>query len=844
MPDMVISSVPAHVGKPEKVSWEEFLRRRIDWQWRPAEFDPTSMLLLPSHESSDNTLTACIRLACGVQLARGRLCPSCRTEFRESGFSGSHDDWAAVAGPRRRIEYARHCDVNACPRSRAAFGLCTTHAGAYRLWRKRSGGDVAAWVADRGPRPLPPQVPCPTGCGADARENSLCAKHTTLYRYWRSARSSSQRSDPEEWLRVWFEPYLDEGLTTYASRTATAFGLMPGTSGLELLYAVQQREQTGRLLNPVFLRHVYVTTRRNDVFTFVGLRALGREDAHAGRVALYSRWQAYLDDAYREWSGVDDRDPRVVFARDFQLRGKKARQTGAKFDLTSVEQPWIVGAFRSWLGVTERGFEDAYKVAKVWRLAAEVLALRGTPFYALGPDDMDALVRRLNAECRDSKSEQRRWIKAVDDLLTYARNNADFADTWGRMPAQFAVNRDRHRPTAKSNGGKGHGGDEPFRYVPAPIVEHLMDNLLLAQRNGHYSGSHDAYLTAEMRMMIFMMERFGRRTSETAALKDDCITYDNEGAAYLEWTSGKPPYAPGKRIPMWDEEHATIRDWQAIKKDHGAESEWLFPKRDANSTVDLHWDAGYLNRRLKDFIKAVHAHAPYSAAVEGVEGNLIHFNMRKITPYSFRHAFAQRYADATDEDGRPSVEPKVLMELMGHKREETAAHYVRVSAQRRKKAIRSVPARLLNLHGDIVTVSSERQPFGKVAVSTGHCTEPQNVKAHGLGCVIDYSCESCPFYLVDPLEREALDAKRHRIKVQRERALVIDAAPHIINHLEGRISDLNLLIDAVDTFIDGLPSEERASLLRANEQIAEIRRNATTPRRIDLRLVLEEGGRG
>jgi hypothetical protein len=41
--------------------------------------------------------------------------------------------------------------------------------------------------------------------------------------------------------------------------------------------------------------------------------------------------------------------------------------------------------------------------------------------------------------------------------------------------------------------------------------------------------------------------------------------------------------------------------------------------------------------------------------------------------------------------------------------------------------------------------------------------------------MLSHACESCPFFRVDPLEREGMVAKRFELKVQLERATVIGA---------------------------------------------------------------------
>lgn len=168
-----------------------------------------------------------------------------------------------------------------------------------------------------------------------------------------------------------------------------------------------------------------------------------------------------------------------------------------------------------------------------------------------------------------------------------------------------------------------------------------------------------------------------RRTSETLNLVDDCISYDSAGSPYLEWIQGKPPYLSGKRLPIHQETHDVIRQWQAIKREHGVESKWLFPSQ-RHVTKDAPYTGSYLSERLNQLITEVLEHAPFAGKVEGHDGNLVYFDLRTIDPYSFRHAFAQRLADAVDENGQSTTAPDVLQDYMGHKSFNTTMGYYRL----------------------------------------------------------------------------------------------------------------------------------------------------------------------
>jgi hypothetical protein len=158
-----------------------------------------------------------------------------------------------------------------------------------------------------------------------------------------------------------------------------------------------------------------------------------------------------------------------------------------------------------------------------------------------------------------------------------------------------------------------------------------------------------------------------------------------------------------------------------------------------------------------------------------------------------------------------------------------------VGAKRRKAAVVAITPRRLDFLGNVVDVNRERDGFTRVPVSLGHCEEPQNVAMGGAGCMLSHSCESCPFFRVDPLERDGMVAKRFDLKVQLERATVINAAQHMIDHLKARIEYCDVIIDGIDKYLRELPEPERQTINDGLDAMADIRRRATTPRRIDLR---------
>ncbi len=826
---------PDSSAKPDPdLSWVDFLKSRISLDWRPGEFDFDRLHFIPDTNNPNTWIHICAKAGCGVRLNRGKECAPCRKEWKIAEAAGTdYEAWSAI--PRERIHRHTGCYVDGCARSHSARGLCRRHLYHYAR-RENRGVDQLRWAQSPAATVVPLTSDClVSSCSASSEsKNGLCGVHADSFNSARVDRARANKSiiSVEKWMSMNFEPILDGVTRTYASAAGIPFYVLPEPLRWELLYAVQQRDMAGRArFDPVDIRGLYKALRDNEATTVVGLTGLDLPPRNSNVRGMITEWQDHIDSAHREWSGRDDRDPWVIYLRDLELKHSiRSNPIGAKasIDLRGFRQRWIAEALREWFRAGPRHYAELYHVTRSWSIVDKVLTARGTPRKALGPRDMDAAVAQIRKEW-DGSRRQSQGITSIQKVMSFARTYETLAPAWSEIPPAFFVDRNRHHTRTIAPGGKE--GDEDFRFIPQPIVDWMMDRLGLFTHR-------DDYGTAEVRVMIFLQERVGRRTSETVKLRDDCISYDSAGHPYLKWDQGKPPYGPGKRIPIHQETHDVIREWQELKKEQGIQSEWLFPSR-AFRTADRPYQAGYLAERVAGFANFIATEHPYPGATEDAHGNLVHFDIRSIDPYAFRHAFAQRLADATDENGNSTTPPDVLQSYMGHKNFNTTMGYYQVTSRRKKRALESIPARRLNMMGQAVEIDRERDSYTRTPVTLGHCTEPHNVQRHGDGCVIDYACESCPFFLVDPLERDGLVAKREYISIRLERARVINSPSHILDHYVARIEDCTRIIEGIDTYVAELPIEERTRVEEALHSMADVRKRALAARSIDIRPLLQ-----
>lgn len=838
---MSISSLNTTQDAPDAddIEWVAFLKSQIDFvNWRAGEFDFETMILAPDVTNPRTFVKECDRDGCGILLPRGsKLCPSCKNEFIRLSRQNevNHEDFVASTRPERTRPEPGQCTVSNCERTEHVKGLCTSHGSTYRLYvaNKNRRASVSYWLQVRKVTPsLGPLPRCAVDqCPFDKKQDSrLCLLHSEHYR-----KSCQNRSwlTLDLWLETLVEPYVDSvtGLR-YSSMLATPFGLLKEPVRWELLYALQQRDLEGRSgLHAIPLRVLYLKLRAQSVETLVGKEFCGWDaKMHSNMRGFLKGMQWHIDEGYRKWRGPEWEDPKLVLFRDLVLRtGRDTVYKTRALDLREVTHDWVAESVLAWVHAVPHSPNEIWQVERAWKiLDATVPPERRHPRDLKG-SDMDKSIAAI-VQYSDNPVYQRRLIRGIKMVLDYVRADDALRQTWDQVSPGFSINPVIHRPLPRKGNDAG-SGDEPFRFVPQPVVDWVMDHLHLLK----YSTVHK---TAEARVMVYLQERCGRRTSETVSLREDCISYDDSGAPYLEWRQGKPPYRQGARLPIHQETHDVIRQWQKIKRSNGVESVWLFPS-DAWATKDKHYDGAVLQSRVKRLVKEVSLNAPFTSNVEGAEGNLVNFDVQVIDSYSFRHAFAQRLADAVDENGNATTPSDVLQSYMGHASFHTTMGYYEVTAKRRRRALGSLPSRKIDIYGTDHGVSDERDPYQRIGLTVGSCTEPQNVASAGRSCALDHACESCPFFLVDPLEREGIVSRRTQLEVQRERAAVINSPQYYLSFLEARIDDCDSVVNGIDRYIQQLPERERKDLSTVLKKLAEVRRRATAPRMLDLRSLLK-----
>jgi hypothetical protein len=207
------------------------------------------------------------------------------------------------------------------------------------------------------------------------------------------------------------------------------------------------------------------------------------------------------------------------------------------------------------------------------------------------------------------------------------------------------------------------------------------------------------------------------------------------------------------------------------------------------------------------------------------------FDTSKITPYAYRHTYAQRHADA-------GVAIDVLAELLDHSDLTATRRYYRIGSDRRREAVDKVTAMSFDRHGNRVwrdakaLLDSEhaRYAVGQVAVPFGTCAEPSNVRAGGGACPVRYRCAGCDHFRTDVSHLPDLAAYLDDLLRTRERLAaavdgVDDWARRDATPTNEEITRIRRLVNRVKGDLAQLSEVERAQV---DDAVTLVRRHRAT----------------
>ena len=404
---------------------------------------------------------------------------------------------------------------------------------------------------------------------------------------------------------------------------------------------------------------------------------------------------------------------------------------------TAITQPWLRQTAKIWaLADLPRrrgrsgGDKTRHYLSSLALLSASLRqrADRGEDPAALGRTDIELFLNRLGYLYAGGEiSELTRVLacREVRKLLTTARQ---LGATRPGGPAaglsdQFALHRD------DMPGEPEHG--EPGRDLPPEILRQVCSHLgTLASPN--------------IRTAIEILIDTGRRPDDVVELPLDCLASDPGGAPVLVYDNHKA-HRLGRRLPIPAATAQLIRAQQQRVRDR-------FPDTPASELKLL--PTGWANRdgRRPLTVPALStAHRDWLTSLPPLllDGGG-EFGKDRAVPYSYRHTYAQRHADA-------GVAIDVLAELLDHRNLNVTRGYYRVGEERRRGAVNKVTAMQFDRHGNriwrdaraLLDDEHARYAVGSVAVPYGTCTEPSNVAAGGNDCPVRFRCAGCDHFRTD-----------------------------------------------------------------------------------------------
>lgn len=783
----------------------------IDWaEMRRRGWHADGEVFVPDHDDSVFGFAVCASVNCGQMAQRPmlRLCRRCQRNWEHSPSAMSFEMFCHEA-PARTKSVGGLCLVCRTPgheRPSRDGGLCMACMAAAR----DRGQSVAVYVA--GDAQFPPARPRPTfgRCAvwacvriAQRAEPALCAPHE---RSWKTEGRPGGRS-----LETWCERAraLDAG-----SRIVMFAGL-PHRTLLEVLYGLQCAARDDRRTDVKALQA-----------TVGHLRAHGATSVSDVAVEGLSRAGRSLLVFIRDRVALASTSPAEEIAKDrWDLR--VFGSDGGWMNFGHLSQRWLRDGAKAWarerLNTTDNPARLDQVIHDLAPLAESLRRHRpdrGADPRTLGRADALALsndLAHLEAAGRLSRFMRRRVLLDTDQFLRECRSMGLTRE--GRPMAGLPddvvfPSHDRVRAIADDD-------DEQGRALPQIVVDQLLDPAALTRL--------ETLFDADTRAMVELQARIGRRTAELCGLRWDCLHAEE----VLDEAGGirpapvlmhdMPKVAVRRfRLPIDSQAAGIVRVQQTRVRERHPDTPsaqlMLFPAVTRNPRGVKPFNRVTFAERLRVWVQQL-------THLVGPDGR--GYDRSAITPYSFRHTYAQRHAD-----GGTPVE--VLAALLGHTKLSTTQGYYRVTHTRKRKAVDLLAGLQVNRSGErtrpavqrLLEAEHLRDAVGQVAVPFGTCQEPTNVRAHGQACPFRHQCFGCTHFRTDPSYLPELNAHLRRLLADEERLRA--AAPELEDWARNaaipsaeEIAAVRQIIDRCQTVLADLPDAERAA---TQDAIAVLRR--------------------
>jgi len=792
--------------RTDEPGWLEWLRARLDPTWRGGEWDGEILLFTGDLDSARTAAWPCRTPDCPTATRRpsGR-CDGCRRARVSTGLCWADFDAAPPARGTRPLQRGA-CSVPGCEGDRHCAGLCFRHE---RVWGKDRTEPVAVFIARA--RPLARAEQCRVaGCDRERiSRRGLCHFHgQRLQRRGLLGGDELAAWVAAERPRLGMHQFCLAGLGELLA--------------VELLYALQQRDQAPPPLDPTEVR--ILLTRLGDAASLreADPQLVGESGGtlyNAASRGLFRDLRRHVDRAWAHYAGTDPLAGDVWQVALLDLRVNASRRwhaTQGVIDFRVVEAVWLREIVKHWTQDTRPYLQRLRETLRACQTAAHTLIVTGrTDPASLGAGDFTGIIDAISGQRR---ADGILYSASHRNLMLY-----QFCQVieHGRASGLMATVPDPFRPAHRHRVRQDPNEDELGKALPDKVIRQLDANVHLLGPSGRAGALTAADLQAMRRAIYAILRDTGRRPGEVVSLHVDCLEvingqhnliYDNHKAGRMR-----------RRLPITTGTAEVMTSWRQRRTGlpvPAALDRWLFPSPLLRAQQSRgHMTSHAVSRAFKIWVAQI---GTIDSELLGADGTPAPFDPALITPYALRHSYAQRHADA-------GVPVDVLRELMDHVAVATTMGYYSVGLKRKQQAIRSVGSLAIDAAGNPAPFTSPTAyQRASVSVPFGNCTEPSNVKAGGGACPIRFQCAGCGFYRPDPSYLPALEQHIASLRADRETAEAIGAADYVTDNLTAEIGAFTAVADTMRRRLDELPAAERDEV----EQASKLLRRARAARQL------------
>ncbi|MEU6657311.1 tyrosine-type recombinase/integrase [Streptomyces sp. NPDC046900] len=777
----------------------------LDPDWRPGAWDAEHQILLLDRDDPWIISFCCRANGCDYQ-PRNRGTQLCQAHQRAWEQDGRPElkPWSRQV----RAEVERLCrvgrGVNRCQRPAEADGLCHNHAEQLR---------VGPWTRERLEQeadPLPEPAPCSIAhCPRRSRGHrwrglGLCGHHVNRAAYYFKSRPTAAL----EWWTAAVAPMRSGAL---------AFAGLSERAQNEVLFGLQQAQRHERTLGVGGVRAVIEWLRDGGITSCLAPETENPPLSSPARDFLLwtqrrLRWHLTSPEEERR------KDVWDLMVFDHTDAG---RARGRTLDFTGIHQDWLREAAKSW------AYAKLPTTATYWpkKVLADVVLLSdaiaagptgGRAPADVGRDDIERFFHLVrNRRQPNGKPYSGTTLQAC---VHHVRSFLQDAATLGLLndvPPGFAVLKGEGVKVAVTERDVGR------RSIPEAVITELDNHL-------HLLGSHPvrgpaADLGPQLQRLAYELLRdTGRRVSEIAALRLDCLWRDNDGSPWLIYDNAKSRRLE-RRIPIFEalatSLEQTAQQVAALFPATSAAEVALFPAQVQNRHGRRHMPGSTIRKWLHIWVEQIPGLADQ---VFDDDGELRAFPELRVHPHAFRHAYAQRLADS----GAPL---DVTQKLMDHGSPTTTQGYYEVSRPRLRKAVQAVEQITIGRDGLRPCPATSSDPvvttaLRAIAVPYGLCKEPSNVKAGGQQCPIRYQCAGCGHFETNPSYLPELRARLDELLKARETGLAMGAAEWALPHQQ-EIDRYREMIADMEEQLARLSDDERRTIDDAATLLRQARRS-------------------